>query len=107
MTARKAPPRRVPAPVLGLAEEPRLDLPGEDWTPLPHLSVPSGIRVVLHKRVRGPEGTETAEEEVDWPAGWPLPQQGTVVLGERLSGWVQHVEMDVVNRRVIVMVRQQ
>ncbi len=61
------------------------------------------MRVTISKRVR--RGEDPVEEEVVWPRGWPVPDAGTIVLGRELSGWVEHVEMDVENERLIVVLR--
>jgi hypothetical protein len=62
-----------------------------------------GIRVVIRKRVR--RGEDPVEEEAVWPRGWPLPDAGMVVLGHELGGWVEHVELDLVNDRVLIVMR--
>jgi hypothetical protein len=61
------------------------------------------VRVTISKRVRRDE--EPVEEEVVWPRGWPLPDAGTIVLGRELGGWVEHVELDLKEERVIVVLR--
>jgi hypothetical protein len=66
---------------------------------------PQGIRVTISKRTR--RGEDPVEEEVVWPRGWPLPDAGTIVLGKELSGWLEHAEMDLVNGRVILVLRPQ
>jgi hypothetical protein len=77
-----------------LPVEPALDLPPQD-----------GLRVTIRKRVN--RGEDPSEEEVRWPEGWPLPQQGSIVLGHTLGGWTEHVEHDLVEGRVIVVLRPQ
>ena len=64
---------------------------------------PLGIRVTISKRTR--RGEDPVEEEVAWPQGWPLPDAGTIVLGKELSGWTSHLEYDLVNERVLVVLR--
>jgi hypothetical protein len=91
----------VPEPVTDLSDDPL-------WVgaPLaPDLPPQDGIRVTIRKRVN--RGEDPAEEEVRWPDGWPLPQQGSIVLGRTLGGWTEHVEHDLVEGRVIVVLRPQ
>ena len=64
---------------------------------------PQGVRVTIRKPVRREE--EPVEEEAVWPRGWPLPDAGTIVLGRDVGGWTSHVEMDLVNERIIVVLR--
>lgn len=44
-------------------------------------------------------------EDVLWPKGWPLPESGMVFLGEVVSGWVEHIELNLPAQRVIVILR--
>ena len=67
------------------------------------LAAPPQLRVTISKRVR--RGEDPVEEEVAWPRGWPLPDAGAIVLGKELGGWVSHCEMDLVNDRIIVVLR--
>lgn len=64
---------------------------------------PQGMRVTISKRVH--RGDDPVEEEVVWPRGWPLPDAGTIVLGKELSGWVSHWEADLVNERILIVLR--
>jgi hypothetical protein len=60
------------------------------------------VTVLIRRRVRN---DEYAEEEAVWPKGWPLPQEGSILLGHSVSGRVEHVEWDLPNLRVLVVVR--
>lgn len=73
----------------------------------PHWAEPPQVRVVLRKRIRGATSPEALEEEVVWPRGWPLPDAGMIVLGKAIGGWVEHVELDAANERILVVLRPQ
>jgi hypothetical protein len=116
MPARKAKPLiPVPVPVLDYADAAQAwvgSVPGApdlDVVAITHPDYeddgPQGLRVTIRRRVRGAAGNEWAEEEAVWPQGWPLPQQGTVVTGQELAGWLEHLEMDLVNGRVLLVLR--
>jgi len=62
---------------------------------------PERIQVTVRQRYMG----KWMEEDVTWPKGWPLPEQGAVFQGYTLQGWVEHIEMNVVTQRVIVVLR--
>lgn len=64
---------------------------------------PQGIRVTISKRVH--RGDDPVEEEVVWPRGWPLPDAGTIVLGHKIGAFVEHVEFDLPNERILVVLR--
>ena len=61
------------------------------------------MRVHLHSRAR--LGRPETGEVVLWPTGWPLPEIGSVVLGESVTGWVDHIEFDLPNGRIQVVLR--
>lgn len=61
------------------------------------------MKVAVRRRTRGLD--ETVEEVVDWPEGWPLPAPGTIVLGKKVGGWLEHIEFDLVKVKVIVVLR--
>lgn len=62
---------------------------------------PERIQVTIRQRVQ----REWVTEDVVWPKGWPLPEQGAIFQGHTLQGWVEHVEFNVVSQRVIVVLR--
>lgn len=62
---------------------------------------PERLRVTVRQRIM----REMVTEDVTWPKGWPLPDQGAVFQGHVLQGWVEHVEFDVRTERVIVVLR--
>lgn len=62
---------------------------------------PERIQVTVRQRVM----REWVTEDVTWPKGWPLPDQGSVFQGKTLQGWVEHIELDVVAQRIIVVLR--
>ena len=63
---------------------------------------PERLRVTIRRRLRV---GEHMEEDVTWPKGWPLPDAGAIVSGHTVAGWVEHVEMDIVAQRIIVVLR--
>ena len=60
------------------------------------------MSVLIRRLVRN---GEAVEESVLWPKGWPLPHEGSILLGHEVSGRVEHVEWDLPNLRVLVIVR--
>ena len=44
-------------------------------------------------------------EDILWPKGWPLPEPGTILHGDVLAGWVDHVEFNVPAQRILVVLR--
>lgn len=61
------------------------------------------LRVTLIRKARVPYDEVT--EDIDWPANWPIPSQGSIVTGKVVGGWVEHVEFDVPSRRTLVVLR--
>lgn len=66
---------------------------------------PERIRVRLSKKIRANGEVEMLDEDQVWPKGWPLPEQGSIVIGEVLGGLVDHVEFHLPSERVIVVLR--
>lgn len=65
------------------------------------ISAPLGLRVTVRQRI----AREWVTEDVDWPKGWPLPEQGAVFQGHTLQGFVEHIEFNVVTQRVLIVLR--
>ena len=70
-------------------------------SPPDEVPAPIGIRVMVRQRIQ----REWVIEDVVWPKGWPLPEQGAIFQGHTLQGWVEHIEMDIVTQRIIVVLR--
>lgn len=62
---------------------------------------PERVRVRITKKVRG----EALDEDVLWPKGWPFPEPGTVVIGDAIGGFVEHVEFHLPSQRLLVILR--
>lgn len=64
---------------------------------------PERVRVQVRQYDR--RLSDTVFEDVLWPKGWPLPEAGSVVSGDTLGGWVEHVEFDLPAQRVVIILR--
>jgi hypothetical protein len=79
--------------------------------PLTELQSTPGLPVKLRKSRQAQSFGDTsktyndpAEQEIEWPAGWPLPTTGQVVLGP-ISGQTNSVEFDLDNRVILITLR--
>lgn len=62
---------------------------------------PERVRVRLTKKARNGD----LDEDVLWPKGWPFPEPGTVVIGESIGGFVEHVEFHLPSLRLLIVLR--
>ena len=56
------------------------------------------MSVLIRRLVRN---GEAVEESVLWPKGWPLPAEGSILLGHEVSGRVEHCEFDLDRKSVV------
>lgn len=98
--ARRKPPLKVPPPK---AERP-VPPPLVTLTPSTGATGAAGIRVVVVWRRS--LSSQRQEREVDWPAGWRLPQAGdSIRLADGEGGFVEYIDFDLERRAMRVNVR--
>lgn len=66
---------------------------------------PAPLRVTLMTKGRA-FGDPVAEEEIDWPSEWRLPQAGEAIfLSERFGGFVEYLSFWPNDRKIIIRLR--